>query len=257
MMRVLLIEHDARLQEIVKDGLGTRGFSVTVAPDGLAGIEFLRTRAVGLVLLDLALPDLDGLTLLTAIRAARPRLPVIALTARDDVRSTLDAFDRGADDCVTKPFLLTELVARIRARLRWRAEDGTVVEAGPLRLNLATHRAALDGNAVLLSSRESSLLAAFLRNAGQVLSRDELLRRVWEIEFDPGSNVVDVYVAALRRKLGPNVIETVRGHGYRLRVGALVDRNAETPPTLSTLGSRAINPDPNFRHEREIRGKNA
>jgi DNA-binding response OmpR family regulator len=220
MLRVLLIEHDARAQEIVKDGLAARGLSVTVVPDGLGSIEFLRTRSVDLVLLNRTLPDVDGLTLLTAIRATRPRLPVIVLTANGDLRSKLDAFSRGADDCVTKPFSLTELAARIRTRMRWRAEGGTVVEAGLLRLDLAANRVMLDGRSVLLSSRESALLAAFLRYAGEVLSRDDLLRLVWEIEFDPGSNVVDVYVSALRRKLGSNVIETVRGKGYRLRVAA-------------------------------------
>jgi two-component system, OmpR family, copper resistance phosphate regulon response regulator CusR len=221
MVRVLLIEDDGRIRELVEAGLAARGVSVTAVPDGTSGIEALRSRWIDLVLLDLVLPDLDGFALLAAIRTARPRLPVIALTARDDERSKLDGFAGGADDYVTKPFSLAELAARIQARLRWREEGGTLVEAGALRLDLASNRASLGEHSVMLSAREGSLLAAFVRHAGEVLSRDELLRLVWELEFDPGSNVVDVYVAALRRKLGPSVIETVRGHGYRLRISAL------------------------------------
>jgi DNA-binding response OmpR family regulator len=221
MTQLLLIEDDPRIRQIVEEGLGARGFAVASVPDGASGIGALRTRPIDLVLLDLMLPDLDGFVLLGAIRTARPRLPVIALTARDDARSKLDGFNGGADDYVTKPFSLAELAARIRARLRWREQGGTVLEAGPLTLDLASNFASLDECAAVLSKREACLLAAFMRRAGEVLSRDELLRLVWQIDFDPGSNVVDVYVAALRRKLGPNVVETVRGKGYRLRVGAL------------------------------------
>ena len=220
MTRVLLIEDDRRIRQLVEAGLGARGFSVVAAPDGAAGVEVPRRRAVDVLLLDLMLPDVDGFALLAAIRATRPRLPVIALTARDDERSKLDGLDGGADDYVTKPFSLAELAARIHARLRWREEGGTRVEAGPLALDLASNRASFGDDSVLLSARESCLLAAFLRHAGEVLSRDELLRLVWQIDFDPGSNVVDVYVAALRRKLGADVIETVRGRGYRLRISA-------------------------------------
>jgi DNA-binding response OmpR family regulator len=144
---------------------------------------------------------------------------VIAVTARDDPRSKLAGFEGGADDYVTKPFSLDELAARIHARLRWR-EGGTILGAGQLRLDLTSNRAVLGKRSALLSAREAALLAAFLRHAGEVLSREQLLRLVWEIDFDPGSNVVEVYVAALRRKLGTAVIETVRGSGYRLRVNA-------------------------------------
>jgi len=221
MTQLLLIEDDGRIRQIVEAGLGARGFSVTSAPDGASGIEVLRALAVDLVLLDLVLPDVDGFALLAAIRTARPRLPVIALTARDDVRSKLDGLDAGADDYVTKPFSLAELAARIRARLRWCEQGGALIAVGGLTLDFAANRASLGGRSVFLSVREASLLAAFLRHGGEVLSRTELLRLVWEIDFDPGSNVVDVYVAALRRKIGRDVIETVRGRGYRLRVGAV------------------------------------
>jgi DNA-binding response OmpR family regulator len=219
-MRVLLIEDDEAIRELVAAGLRAQGFSVTAAASGAAGIESLRTQRVDLVLLDLVLPDVEGFSLLAAIRAGRPRLPVIALTAHDDERSMLTAFAAGVDDYVTTPFSLAELTARIRARLRWR-DGGTLFEAGPLTLDLASNRASLGGRSVALSAREGALLAAFVRHAGEVLSREELLRLVWELEFDPRSNVVDVYVATLRRKLGPTVIETVRGRGYRLRVSTL------------------------------------
>jgi two-component system, OmpR family, copper resistance phosphate regulon response regulator CusR len=225
MTQLLLIEDDDRIRRIVETGLRRRGFAVSCAADGAAGVRALRMAGVELVLLDLVLPDVDGFALLTAIRAARPRLPVIAVTALDDVRSKVNGFDGGADDYVTKPFSLDELAARVRANLR-RREDGTLLESGPLRLDLATNRASLGEQSVPLSAREASLLAVLLRRGGEVLSRAELLRLVWEIDFDPGSNVVDVYVAALRRKLGATVIETVRNRGYRLAVARLRERTA-------------------------------
>ena len=224
--QLLLIEDDARIRRVIETGLGARGFAVASAPDGARGIVLLRSLPVELVLLDLMLPDIDGFALLQAIRTARPRLPVIAVTARDDPRSLLDGFEGGADDYVTKPFSLAELAARIRARLRWREDGGTLVEAGSLKLNLATNRASIGEETVQLSAREAALLAAFARQGGQVLSRELLLQRVWEIKFDPGSNIVDVYVAALRRKLGARLIETVRGRGYRLRMDAVERKGA-------------------------------
>jgi DNA-binding response OmpR family regulator len=224
--RVLLIESDQRLRALVGAGLSRDGWDVTTVCDGTTGIDALQRDTVDLVLLDLALPDIDGLELLAAIRTARPRLPVIALTADEDERSRVAAFSSGADDCVCGPFSLAELAVRIEARLRRREKGGTLLEVGPLTLDLACHRASIAGRSASLSAREASLLAAFARHAGEVLTREDLLRQVWELDFDPGSNVVEVYVAALRRKLGSQVIETVRGRGYRLRVSALVAATA-------------------------------
>jgi DNA-binding response OmpR family regulator len=226
--QLLLIEDDKRIRKIVERGLAVSDFAITPAATAEAAIEALRGRCFDLVLLDLGLPDADGFALLRAIRTARPRLPVIVLTARDDMRSKLDGLNGGADDYVTKPFSIAELTARIHTRLRWCEQDGALLEAGPLTLDLAAHRATIAGRSVVVSAREATLLATFLRRPGEVLSRDELLRLVWEIEFDPGSNVVDVYVAALRRKLGPDVIETVRGRGYRLRPRAAAAETAGT-----------------------------
>jgi DNA-binding response OmpR family regulator len=217
---VLLVEDDGRIREIVERGLGARGIVVSSAVDAPSGIELARQLDVDLVLLDLVLPGGNGLEVLEAIRALKPRLPVIALTALADVRSRVDGLEAGADDYVTKPFSIQELAARIRARLRWREDAGALLKAGALTVDLTAHRAVLDGRVVPLSARELSLLAAFLRHPGQTLSRSQLLQLVWDLDFDPGTNVVDVYVAALRRKLGPAFIETVRGLGYRFVLGA-------------------------------------
>jgi DNA-binding response OmpR family regulator len=221
MAHVLLIEDDARIREIVERGLGARGFVVSSAPDGTAGLDLARKLDVDLVLLDLLLPGRQGLDVLEDIRAAKPRLPVIAVTALDDTGSRVSGLDAGADDYITKPFSVDELAARIRARLRWAEDQGGVLKAGPLTLDLASHRAVLNGREVALSARELELLATLMRHPGQVLSRAQLLDHVWGLDFDPGSNVVDVYVAALRRKIGSGSIETVRGSGYRFVPGTV------------------------------------
>ena len=215
---ILLIEDDPRIQEIVERGLGARGFTVTSASDGSSGLELVSKLEVDLILLDLKLPGVRGTEILEAIRVTKSRTPIIVLTALDDVTSKVGSLEAGADDYVTKPFSIEELVARIRARLRWHDDDGGVLRAGPLLLDLAAHRATLGGREVILSAREIQLLAVFLRHQGQVLSREQLLRLVWHLDFDPGSNVVDVYVGALRRKIGAAFIETVRGLGYRFTV---------------------------------------
>jgi DNA-binding response OmpR family regulator len=218
MTHILLIEDDPRIREIVERGLGARGFVVSAAPDGETGLDLARELDVDLVLLDLLLPGRGGLDVLEEIRALKPRLPVIAVTALDDTGSKIGGLDAGVDDYVTKPFSVDELAARVRARLRWDQGDGGVLKAGPLTLDLASHRALLESREVSLSARELELLAAFMRHPGRVLSRGQLLRLVWELDFDPGSNVVEVYVAALRRKIGGAFIETVRGSGYRFVV---------------------------------------
>ncbi|HEX6379748.1 MAG TPA: response regulator transcription factor [Acidimicrobiia bacterium] len=220
-----MIEDDARIREIVERGLGSRGFVVTSAEDGPTGLDLAQKLEVDVVLLDLMLPGLSGLEVLEGIRLAKPRLPVVALTALDDTRSKVAGLDAGADDYITKPFSLEELTARVRARLRSR-EDAGALKAGPLTVDPVAHRAVLDGREVPLSARELALLAAFIRHNGQVLSRSQLLDMVWDLNFDPGSNVVEVYVAALRRKLGAGWIDTVRGMGYRF--SAPVEAPADT-----------------------------
>ena len=227
MPHVLLIEDDARIREIVERGLGSRGFIVTSAEDGQSGLDLACKLDVDVVLLDLMLPVMSGLEVLEGIRLAKPRLPVVALTALDDTRSKVAGLDAGADDYLTKPFQLEELAARVRARLRAREDDSGALKAGSLTVDPVAHRAVLGGKEIPLSARELALLAAFVRNSGQVLSRSQLLDMVWDLDFDPGSNVVEVYVAALRRKIGSEWIDTVRGLGYRFSVPAAA---AETVP---------------------------
>ena len=221
MSHILLIEDDPRIRLIVERGLGARGFIVTSSHDGTSGLDVVRKLEVDLVILDLILPGAHGLQVLEELRIIRPRLPVIVLTAIDDAGAKVGGLDAGADDYVTKPFSIDELAARIRARLRFRdvggAADATL-KAGPLTVDLITQRAVLHGKEVALSARELALLATFVRHVGQVLSRRQLLELVWEIDFDPSSNVVEVYVAALRRKIGASFLETVRGTGYRFVV---------------------------------------
>lgn len=215
---VLLIEDDPRIRAIVEQGLQARGFLVTPAPDGETGLELVRSLDVEVVLLDQILPGIKGLEVLAGIRTLKPRLPVILLTALDDTTAKVDGLDAGADDYMTKPFSVEELAARVRARLRVAPEEGSKLFAGPLSVDLAAHRASLYGREVVLSARELTLLANLVRRPGEVLSRRKLLQLVWKVDFDPGSNVVEVYVAALRRKIGPDFIETVRGLGYRFVV---------------------------------------
>jgi DNA-binding response OmpR family regulator len=168
--------------------------------------------------LDLGLPGKDGLTVLRDLRSAGHRLPVIILSARDDTDVKVAGLERGADDYVTKPFRFEELLARVRVRLRdGGTPERTLLESGEVVLDLRTRRANVDGTWVELSAREFTMLEVFLRHPGQVLSREQLLSHVWGYDHDPGSNVVDVYVGYLRRKLGRDRIATVRGMGYALR----------------------------------------
>ena len=185
--------------------------------DGLAAYEHGSTRSFDLLILDIGLPLRDGFTVLRGLREARVMIPVVILTARDSVADTVAGLQGGADDYVAKPFAFEELLARVRLRLRaTAAPEVTVLRAGPLTLDLRGHRAHVDGRMVELSAREFELAKVFLRNPDQVLSREQLLSHVWGLDFDPGSNIVDVYVRYLRRKVGADCIETVRGAGYRL-----------------------------------------
>ncbi|GAC1582361.1 MAG: response regulator transcription factor [Candidatus Dormibacteria bacterium] len=229
MTRVLLVEDDARIREILERGLGARGFSIFCATSAETGLELARKLAVDLILLDLVLPAKDGFWLLEQIRAEKPHLPVIAVTALDQPRSKVEGLEAGADDYVTKPFSLDELAARIRARLRWNEENRDVFQLGGLTVDVVAHRVLVGDQEVPLSARELSLLAAFVRHPGQLLSRAQLLQLVWDLDFDPGSNVVDVYVAALRRKVGGEFIETVRGIGYRFVVPDETPAGAAAP----------------------------
>ncbi|MFV0136462.1 response regulator transcription factor [Streptomyces sp. HMX87] len=218
MNRILIVEDEERIAAFVEKGLRANGFTTTAVADGEAGYEYALTGGFDLVVLDIGLPGRDGFTVLRELREARVTTPVIVLTARDSVRDTVAGLEGGADDWMTKPFRFEELLARVRLRLRTaaRAPEVTVLKSGALSLDLRTRRARSGERTVDLTAREFVLLELFLRHPGQVLSREQILSHVWGYDFDPGSNIVDVYVRALRKKLGAQALQTVRGMGYRL-----------------------------------------
>ncbi len=216
--RILIIEDEDRISSFVAKGLKSSGFQPTIADTGREGGYLAQTGDFELIILDLGLPDEDGFSVLKRIRNAQVATPVIILTARSSIDDTVAGLENGADDYMAKPFRFEELLARVRLRLRPQANgaDTRILRVGTLELDLGSRRAKLEGREIDLSAREFSLAEAFMRNAGQVLSREQLLSRVWGYDFDPGSNVVDVYVRYLRNKLGAEWFTTVRGMGYRL-----------------------------------------
>jgi two-component system response regulator QseB len=215
--RILIAEDEPRLASFLEKGLRANGFVTTVAEDGVKASSMASADEFDLLVLDLGLPGKDGTQVLGELRAAGRRMPVIILTARDDVSDKVAGLEGGADDYVTKPFRFEELLARVRARLRDEGTvESTIIKAGDIVLDLRTRRATSDGRIVDLTAREFAMLEVLIRHPGQVLSREQLLSHVWGYDYDPGSNVVDVYVGYLRRKLGTRRIETVRGMGYRL-----------------------------------------
>lgn len=220
MPRILIAEDEERIAAFVEKGLRAEGFSTLAVGDGNAAVALARSGEFDLMILDIGLPGLDGFSVLRRVRAERVTMPVIILTARDGVEDTVAGLSGGADDYMPKPFAFDELLARVRLRLRSEAAgEATILKAGGLTLDLRTRRVLAGERTVELSTREFSLLEVFMRHPDQVLTRAQLLSRVWGFDFDPGSNVVDVYVRYLRGKLGQGVIETIRGAGYRLVAG--------------------------------------
>ena len=221
-MRVLVVEDDVRMAAAIRRGLRFEGLIVDLAGDGEHAIGKVHAIEYDVVVLDVMLPGLDGFETCRRLRAERLWVPVLMLTARDSVEDRVRGLDGGADDYLTKPFSLAELVARLRALARrgW-TERPTVLEAGPLRLDPATREVTRDGAEIELSAREFALLEAFMRRPGQVLSQMQLLEAAWDLGYEQRSNVVEVYVRYLREKIdrpfGVRSIETVRGAGYRLR----------------------------------------
>jgi DNA-binding response OmpR family regulator len=221
-MQILVVEDEAGIADFLAKGLEREGYAVKVATDGIAGERLALSAGADLVVLDRMLPGRDGIEVLAAIRRTKPALPVILLTARAEVADRVEGLDLGATDYLTKPFAFEELLARIRTRLREAGEaSATVLEAAGIRLDLLSREASRGELAAPLPERESALLAHLMRNAGRVCSREEILAAVWDYDHDPGTNVVQVYVGYLRRKLAlpgsPTPIETVRSVGYRLR----------------------------------------
>lgn len=220
MNRILVAEDEPRIAAFLESGLNSNGFVVTVVGDGESAYQYARTGAFDLMVLDLGLPITDGLTVLRLLRAEKIDLPVVVLTARDSVADTVTGLESGADDYIRKPFGFDELLARVRLRLRGpeHSPEPTRLRAGDLTLDLRTRRILSDGEKAEtdLTAREFALAEVFFQHPDQVLTREQLLSRVWGLDFDPGSNVIEVYVRYLRRKIGDSRIETLRGMGYRL-----------------------------------------
>jgi len=218
-VRILVIEDEPRILDFVSRGLEAEGFSVLGARDGQEGLRLAEAVGCDLVILDLLLPRLDGLSVLRTLETKQPALPVVIVSARADLTTKLNGFGLGARDYLTKPFSFDELLARIRVQLRRPEErdNGYFLRAGALALDVARRQAQLGDQVVDLSDREFKVLHRLLECAGEVVSRERLLSEVWGYHFDPHSNVVDVCIRRLRKKLGPDSpIETVRHAGYRL-----------------------------------------
>jgi two-component system copper resistance phosphate regulon response regulator CusR len=217
--RILVAEDEPRIASFVAKGLTASGLVPKVAGDGASALALALTDDYDLLVLDIGLPGMEGFEVLRRIRAAGRSIPIIILTARDSAADTIAGLEGGADDYMPKPFSFGELLARIRLRLRpvSAGSPATALTAGGMTLDLRARQVRAGGRTSDLSAREFLLLEAFMRHPGQVLSREQLLSHVWGYDFDPGSNVVDVYVRYLRRKVGPGAVETVRGMGYRLR----------------------------------------
>ncbi len=225
-MKLLVVEDEARIAAFLEKGLTAHGYAVEWASTGAEGLRLGVAPDVALVILDLKLPDLDGFEVLAGLRERGAMVPVVILSARGRVDDRVRGLDLGADDYLSKPFAFTELLARVRARLRPGPARGGVLRAGGIYLDVLTREVTVGGRTVSLSDREFCLLRAFISHPHRVLSRRDLLAMAWDMDFDPQTNLVDVYVGYLRRKLGETAIETVRGAGYRLLLDGPVTSRA-------------------------------
>jgi DNA-binding response OmpR family regulator len=221
-MRVLVVEDDMVIASLLQRALREESYAVDVAHDGMEGEWLAIENPYDLIILDVMLPRKDGIAVLAAIRAASVKAPVLMLTARDEVKDKVSGLDNGADDYMTKPFSIDELLARVRSLLRRRSTDysGAVIEVGHLKIDPARKEVSRAGQTIELTSKEYALVEYMARNAGKVVSRSEMSEHVWDMDFEPNSNVVDVYVGYLRAKIDKGfdapMIKTVRGHGYML-----------------------------------------
>lgn len=219
MRHILIVEDDPHITSFVRRGLRAAGYETSEATDGESALILARSRQFDLMLLDIGLQGIDGFTVLSHLRGEGISAPVIILTARDSVIDTVRGLESGANDYVTKPFQFAELLARVKLRIGDGEQRlaGAVLSHGEVTADIRTRRVTVGDESADLTAREFSLLEVFLQHPGQVLTRDQLIGQVWGMDFDPASNVVDVYVRALRGKIGAEHIETVRGAGYRFQ----------------------------------------
>ena len=220
-MRILVVEDEKQIAGFVRKGLEEQGFKVDVSYNGDEGYELAKTRPYDVLVLDIMLPGRDGLSIVSNLRKQRNPVPVILLTARGELDERVEGLDAGADDYLTKPFYVEELVARIRAITRRRdGESGNIIKVADLSLDLLSREADRGGRAIKLTAREFDLLAYMMRSPGRVYTRTQILEHVWGFDFDPNTNLVDVHIQRLRKKITTGeesaLIETVRGVGYRM-----------------------------------------
>ena len=232
-MKILLVEDDPKLASLVTKGLSARGFIVDHADNGGDGFTLATTRSYDAVVLDIMLPGRDGLSILRQLRAKSINVPVVLVTARSALDERLDGLNLGADDYLTKPFYVEELIARLHAVLRRASgQQSSILQHGKLAVNLLTREVRCGTTPVELTAREFALLTYLLRSPGQTFTRAQICEHVWNYHFDPGTNLVDVYVQHVRKKLGelgPALIETMRGVGYRVRAEATAATAAAKP----------------------------
>lgn len=218
-MKILIVEDDKTIRNFVAQGLIEEGHTVSTALDGKSGLDLALSDSFDLLILDLMLPKMDGLSVCQQLRAQQSNLPVLMLTARDSLDNKIEGFDAGADDYLVKPFAFTELLARVRALGRRKVgENQTVLEVAGLKADLVRHKVTFEGKDEEFTSREFALLQYFMRRQGQVLSRTMIIESVWGYDFHSGTNIIDVYINFLRRKLkkltGQDWLRTIRGRGY-------------------------------------------
>ena len=221
MTSILIAEDEPRIASFIEKGLKAKGFTTSVASDATSVVQMVFNDSFDLLLLDLGLPEKDGLVVLEELRGQGADLPIIILTARDDINDKIAGLEGGADDYITKPFRFEELVARINLRLRSNqttsTTKNTVLQVCQIVLDLRTRKVEYQGRQIELPAKEFTLLETLMTHPGQVMTREQLLDRVWGYDYSPGSNIVDVYIGYLRKKLSSEAIETVRGVGYRLQ----------------------------------------
>jgi heavy metal response regulator len=220
-MRILVIEDERKIASFIKRGLKEEGYTVDTAGDGEEGYQLAGENEYALIILDIMLPKKDGISLCRQLRSDGIESPVLMLTAKDAVQDKVRGLDSGADDYLTKPFAFEELLARIRALLRKGARRAVSLQVGDLALDAAAHRVTRSGQEIVLTMKEYALLAYLMRNAGTVVTRTMIAENIWELDFDTGTNIIDVYINYLRNKIDSDhekkLIHTVRGRGYMIK----------------------------------------